>query len=459
MKNEIDMLHGPLFMKIIMFTLPLAASSILQQLFNSVDVAVVGRFASSQALAAVGSNAPVISLLINLFMGVSMGANIIISNHIGQNDRRSIRDAISTVGLVAIVSGLLMMVVGILVARPILTMMDTPADVLDMAVTYLRIFFLGIPFFMIFDFGSAILRSMGDTRRPLYILVAAGIVNTILNLVFVIIFHMGVAGVAIATSIANAMSAALIIYLLLHEKEPYRLRPKKLYIEWKELKRMLQIGVPAGLQGMVFSISNVLLQASINGYGSDAIAGSAAAVNFEYYCYFIIGAFNGAAISFTGQNYGARLNHRVKRIFAICLFMGFIGCAALNWFFIWQEDFFLRLFTDSPAVIAFGKTRMHIALAWQSIAAFYEISGSVLRGMGKSMEPTLITMFGTCLLRIVWIYTIMPDWRGFDHLITVYPVSWMITAVMMLGLYFWRTRKLLAQNARQALIAKNVRKT
>lgn len=447
MKNEIDMLHGPLFMKMIMFTLPLAASSILQQLFNSVDVAVMGRFASSQALAAVGSNAPVISLLINLFMGVSMGANVIISNHIGQNDRQSIRDAISTVGLVAIVSGLLMMVVGILVARPILTMMDTPADVLDMAVTYLRIFFLGIPFFMIFDFGSAILRSMGDTRRPLYILVAAGIVNTFLNLVFVIIFHMGVAGVAIATSIANAVSAALIIYLLLHEKEPYRLRPKKFYIEWKELKRMLQIGVPAGLQGMVFSVSNVLLQASINGYGSDAIAGSAAAVNFEYYCYFIIGAFNGAAISFTGQNYGAGLNHRVKRIFAICLFMGFVGCAALNWFFIWQEDFFLRLFTDSPAVIAFGKTRMHIALAWQSIAAFYEISGSVLRGMGKSIEPTLITVFGTCLLRIVWIYTIMPGWRGFDHLITVYPVSWAITAVMMLGLYFWQTRHLLTEKA------------
>lgn len=442
------MLHGPLFMKIIMFTLPLAASSILQQLFNSVDVAVVGRFASSQALAAVGSNAPVISLLINLFMGVSMGANVIISNHIGQNDRKSIRDAISTVGLVSVISGLVMMVVGILVARPILTMMDTPADVLDMAITYLRIYFLGIPFFMIFDFGSAILRSMGDTRRPLYILVAAGIVNTILNLVFVIIFHMGVAGVAIATSIANAVSAALIIYLLLHEKEPYRLRPKKLYIEWKELKRMLQIGVPAGLQGMVFSISNVLLQASINGYGSDAIAGSAAALNFEYYCYFIIGAFNGAAISFTGQNYGAGLNHRVKRIFAICLFMGFVGCAALNWFFIWQEDFFLSLFTDSPAVIALGKTRMHIALAWQSIAAFYEISGSVLRGMGKSMEPTLITVFGTCLLRIAWIFIIMPGWRGFDHLLAVYPVSWMITAVMMLGLYFWRTRKLLIQNVR-----------
>lgn len=452
MKNEIDMLHGPLFMKIIMFTLPLAASSILQQLFNSVDVAVVGRFASSQALAAVGSNAPVISLLINLFLGVSMGANVIISNHIGLNDKRSIRDAISTVGLVAIVSGLLMMVVGVLVARPILTLMDTPTDVLDMAVTYLRIFFLGIPFFMIFDFGSAILRSMGDTRRPLYILVAAGIVNTVLNLIFVIIFHMGVAGVATATSIANAVSAFLIIYLLLHEKEPYRLRPKKLYIEWMELKRMLQIGVPAGLQGMVFSISNVLLQASINGYGSDAIAGSAAALNFEFYCYFIIGAFNGAAISFTGQNYGAGLNHRVRRIFLICLVMGLVGCAVLNWTFIWQEDFFLSLFTDSPAVVAFGKTRMHIALAFQWIAAVYEIFGSVMRGMGKSMEPTLITIFGTCLLRIAWIYAFMPGWRGFDHLVMVYPVSWTITAILMLALFFWRSRKLLRDSAKPASV-------
>lgn len=445
MKNEIDMLHGPLFMKIIMFTLPLAASSILQQLFNSVDVAVVGRFASSQALAAVGSNGPVISLLINLFMGVSMGANVIISNHIGQDDRQSIRDAISTVGLVAVVSGLAMMVVGVLVARPILTMMDTPADVLDMAVMYLRIYFLGIPFFMIFDFGSAILRSMGDTKRPLYILVVAGIVNTILNLIFVIVFHMSVAGVAIATSIANAVSAGLIIYLLLHEKEPYRLRPNKLYIKWKELKRMLQIGVPAGLQGMVFSISNVLLQASINGYGSDAIAGSAAALNFEYYCYFIIGAFNGAIISFTGQNYGAGHNDRVRRIFAICLGMGLLGCAMLNWFFIWQQDFFLGLFTDSPSVIAFGKMRMHIALALQWIAALYEIPGSALRGMGKSMEPTLITVFGTCLLRIAWIFAIMPNWHGFDHLLAVYPVSWIITAIMMLALYFWRTRSLLCK--------------
>ena len=435
------MLHGPLFMKIILFTLPLAASSILQQLFNSVDVAVVGRFASSQALAAVGSNTPVISLLINLFMGVSMGANVIISNHIGQNDKRSIRDAVGTVGITAVVSGLFLMILGVCVARPILTAMDTPADVLDMAVTYLRIYFLGIPFFMIFDFGSAILRSMGDTRRPLYVLVVAGIVNTVLNLVFVIIFHMGVAGVAIATSIANAVSAMLIIYLLMKEKEPFRLHPKRMRVEWRELKRMLYVGVPAGLQGMVFSFSNVIVQTSINSFGYGAIAGSAAALNFEFYSYFFIGAFNGAAISFIGQNYGAGKLDRVNRIFWICLMMGALTCALCNWGFTWQSDFFLSLFTNDPHVVDFGKIRMHNALVFQFIAASYEVSASAMRGMGKSIEPTLITIFGTCVLRMVWVFAVLPHCNDFQHLVWVYPLSWTITGVLMGILYWFNWRK------------------
>lgn len=316
------MLHGSLFVKILKFALPLAASSVLQQLFNSVDVAVVGRFASSQALAAVGSNGPVINLLINLFVGISMGANVIISNHIGQNDHQSIRKAISTVSLVSVFGGVFLLVLGLLAARPILEMMDTPSDVLDMAVLYLRIYFLGIPFFLIFNFGASVLRSMGDTRRPLYILLGAGIINTVLNLLFVICFHMGVAGVAIATGIANAVSAACIVLLLMHEKDPYRLNFKALKIDGSELKRILQIGVPAGIQSMVFSFSNVFLQSAINSYGSAAVAGSAAALNFEYYCYFLVVAFDGAAISFIGQNYGAGKNDRVKRVFWICLAIG-----------------------------------------------------------------------------------------------------------------------------------------
>ena len=440
-KNQVDMLHGPLFMKIVMFTLPLAASSILQQLFNSVDVAVVGRFASSQALAAVGSNTPVISLLINLFMGISMGANVIISNHIGQNDNNSIRKAVGTVGITAIVSGLFLMVLGVCVARPILTAMNTPADVLDMAVTYLRIYFLGIPFFMIFDFGAAILRSMGDTRRPLYILVVAGIVNTVLNLVFVIVFHMGVAGVAVSTSIANMVSAALIIYILMKEKEPFQLHPKDMHIDWSELKRMLYIGVPAGLQGMVFSISNVVVQTAINGYGYGAIAGSAAALNFEFYSYFFVSAFNGAAITFTGQNFGADKLDRVNRIFWICLGMGGLTCAMSNWLFAWQDEFFLGIFSTDPTVIEFGKIRMHTALVLQFIAVSYEIVGSVMRGMGKSIEPTIVTIIGTCVLRMAWVYAALPYFNDFRHLMLVYPLSWGITGVLMSTLYIHNWKK------------------
>ena len=440
-QKGMDMLHGPLLMKILYFSLPLAASSALQQLFNSVDVAVVGRFASSEALAAVGSNAPVISLLINLFLGVSMGANAVISNHIGQNNKASIRHAVDTVATVAIVSGILLLFVGVGLARPILTWMDTPANVLEMAVKYLRIYFLGIPFFVIFNFGSAILCSIGDTKRPLYILVIAGIVNTLLNLVFVIGMGMSVEGVAIATVVANMLSALLIVRLLLKEEEPYNLHLDHMKMDVKELKRMLQIGVPAGVQGMIFSISNVIIQSTINGYGSSAVAGSAAALNFESYCYFLVVAFNGAAISFIGQNYGAGQLDRVKRIFAICMGYAVLFCGGFNLLFTWQGETLLHIFSTDPEVIGYGLTRMHIVLAVQFIACSYEIAGSSLRGMGKSMTPTMLTILGTCLLRVVWVYVVCPQWHGFDVLMSVYPVSWVLTGTMVVTAYFRSIRK------------------
>lgn len=439
--NEIDMLHGPLLMKILVFSLPLAASSVLQQLFNSIDVAVVGHFASSQALAAVGSNGPVISLLINLFLGVSMGANVIISNHIGQNDEEGIQSAVSTAFTTAIVSGLILMCLGVAAAKPILTIMGTPDDVLPLAATYLRIYFLGIPFFLIFNFGAAILRSMGDTKRPLYILVIAGIINTLLNLFFVIALKMSVAGVAVATGIANMVSALLIIRLLCKEKAPFKLHLNKIGVAWSELRRMLIIGIPAGLQGMVFSFSNVLLQTAINGYGSDAIAGSAAALNFEYYCYFVISAFNGAAISFIGQNYGAGNKDRVRRIYWICLTLSVVCCGTLNELFVWQRHFFLSFFSNDPNVQTYGATRMGIVLAWQFIASSYEISASSLRGMGRSMLPTILTVFGTCLLRIVWVYVVCPIWHTYDVIMLVYPVSWCITGIMVCTAFYLFARK------------------
>lgn len=441
-KEKVDMLNGPLFMKILIFALPLAASSLLQQLFNSVDVAVVGRFASSKALAAVGSNAPVISLLINLLIGISMGANVVISNHLGQRDEQSIRHAISTVTLVAAISGLLLMCIGIGVARPILELMDTPPDVLDMAVLYLRIYFIGIPFFLIFNFGAAILRSVGDTRRPLYILVVAGIINTVLNLIFVIGLGMSVEGVAIATAVANAISAAWIIQLLRKEPGAIQLQFKHLRIYKKELKRMLQIGVPAGLQGMVFSISNVVVQSAINGYGAAAIAGSAAAVNFEYYCYYIIVACNGAAISFIGQNYGAQKYDRVRRIYRICLLMGLIGCFIANALFTWQNQFFLSFFTTDAEVIHYGAIRMEGVLLFQFIACSYEVTGSALRGMGESMLPTIMTVFGTCILRIIWVFAVLPHYTGFAHLLQVYPLSWILTGTMVIIAYNLKMRKI-----------------
>ena len=439
--NKIDMLHGPLLMRILLFSLPLAASSMLQQLFNSIDVAVVGHFVGSKALAAVGSNAPVISLLINLFVGISMGANAIISNHIGQNDEDRIRRSVGTVGVLALLSGFTLLVLGVSIARPILTWMDTPQEVLDMAVLYLRIYFLGMPFFMIFNFGSAILRSMGDTRRPLYILVVAGVVNTVLNLFFVLVLHMGVEGVAIATSIASAVSAAVMVWLLLREPEPFRLDWKTLRIDRRELSRILQIGVPAGLQGMVFSISNVLVQSTINGYGASAVAGSAAAQNFEYYCYFLITAFNGAAISFIGQNYGAGQMQRVKRIFFICMGLAVTLCFVLNELLVWQGDAVLNLFSTDAEVHRYGLMRMHIALSLQWMACSYEISGSALRGMGRSLMPTLYTIVGTCLLRVVWVFAVVPAWPGFDVLMSVYPISWVITGSMVLLSFFYVFRK------------------
>lgn len=443
-KKEIDMLHGPLLAKILVFAVPLALSSLMQQLFNSIDVAVVGHFANKEALAAVGSNAPVINLLINLFMGISMGATVIISNHIGQHDFKSIKEAISTAAYVSVASGIFLMFLGIMVARPILELIDTPESVLNLAVDYLRIYFCGMPFLMAFNFASAILRSIGDTKRPLYILIIAGIVNTIFNLIFVICFHMSVTGVAIATCIANMISAILIVRILTHEADPYRLVIKDMHIRWIELKRMLQIGIPAGVQGMIFSFSNVLMQSAINGYGAAAIAGSAASLNYESYCYFIVAAFNGAAISFIGQNYGAGNNSRVKRIYAQCLGMSFLMCFSMNLLITWQHDMCISVFSTDNGVMEYGALRMIVVLATQWIACSYEISGAALRGMGKSVLPTLITIFGTCLLRIVWIFIVARHYHSYQVLMAAYPVSWTITGCMMCVALYLSFRKLAA---------------
>ena len=442
---KIDMLSGSLFKKILLFALPLVASGILQQSFNAVDVMVVGRFSSHQALAAVGSNGALINILINLFLGVSVGANVVISNYIGCKNEQGIRRCVSTVGVIALGSGVLLTIMGLTLSRPILELMNTPDDVIDLATTYLRIYFLGMPMMMVYNFGSAIMRSMGDTRRPFYALVVGGIVNTLINLLLVIVFDMSVAGVAIATVIANTVNASFITYWLLRESEPFTLIPGKMKLYGAETRKMLQIGMPAGLQGMVFSIANIFIQSAINRYGSNAIAGSSAALNYEIYCYFIMVAFNQATMAFVSQNYGAGNYDRCRRAMWMCMAMSVVGVGAANLIITLNAPIFLGFFSSDPEVIHYGVIRLEYVLLLQFIASSYEISGSALRALGYSMTPMVMTVFGTCVLRLIWIHTVCADSNNFGLLLSIYPITWVITGTGVLTAYFIITRRLFAK--------------
>lgn len=445
MSSHIDMLHGPTLGKLLLFALPLIASGVLQQSFNSADIAVAGRWAGSEALAAVGSNGPVISLIVNLFVGISVGANVVIARLIGQGDKERVRRAVSTSAAVALAGGLLLLVTGVAVARPILEWLDTPPEVLGLAVEYLRIYSLGFPFMMIYNFGAAILRSFGDTRRPFYILVASGIVNVALNLLLVIGFGMGVAGVAVATVVSNAVSAGIITVLLMREPEPGRLDLRSMRPDRRALARILQIGVPAGVQGMVFSISNVFILGAINSLGAKVLAGSAAALNYECYSYFVISAIAQTAVAFVSQNYGAGYYDRCRRIFMQCMMLSLAGSAILNIGFCLDKPFFAGIFTADPEVLVYAGQRMQYVLLVQFIASSYEIAGAAMRGLGYSMTPTVLTIFGTCVLRIVWLHTVCADNITFRRVMLVYPVSWAITGVAVLAAYFIVARRAFAR--------------
>ena len=445
-KAGMDMTQGTIWNKILLFALPLAASSMLQQLFNSVDTAVVGRFASSEALAAVGSNGSLISLMINLFIGISLGANVVIAKYIGQKSEENVQAAVHTAIVVALISGVFVMIFGQLIAKPVLTLMGTPDDVIDLAVQYLRIYLLGMPFIMLYDFGSSILRSIGDSKRPLYSLIAAGIINTGLNLLLVIVFQMSVAGVAIATVISNLTSASIVMYILMHETSVIRIDRKQLKIVPKELKKILVIGIPAGLQGMMFSIANVCIQSAINSFGSDAIAGSAAALNYEFFAYFVVNAFAQATVTFTSQNFGAKKYDRCKKIYRITMTLAVAVTIIMCGCFLLWKGFFIGIFTSEPKVAHYASVRMMRLLSFYFLIPTYEIAGSTLRGMGYSMTPAVITVFGTCVFRLAWIYTVCRKFKGFEVLMNVYPVSWVITGSLVLLSYYVIRRKVFNNN-------------
>lgn len=429
--NHIDMLNGSLFDKLLVFALPLALSSVLQQLFNAVDMAVVGKFASSQAMAAVGSNAAVVNLMINLFIGIAVGVNVVIANYIGRKEDKRIKKTVHTVIIFAVFMGVLLLILGQIIARPLLTVMNTPDDTIGLAILYLRIYFLGIPFILFYNFGAAILTSTGDTKRPLYCLIFSGIINTLLNLLLVIVFHMSVAGVAIATVISNIISAGMVLRFLKQEAEPFRFALAELHIDKTELGNVLRAGVPVGLQSMVFSITGIFIQTSLNGFGSEAVAGAAAALNFESFTYFFISAFSNAAVTFTSQNYGAKKIARCKKIYKESLIACIAICALMGILFVVGRRFLIGLFTSDPLVMKYAYIRMMRVLPFEWAACLFGIGGAFLRGIGYNITPTVLTILGSSGFQLLWVLTVCRYYTSYEVLSSVYPVSWVLTGIVV----------------------------
>lgn len=429
------MLSGSLFDKILIFALPFAFTGILQQIFNSADIAVIGRWRGNASLAAVSSNAPIINIIVNLFVGLSTGANVVVANFIGQDRRDRIETAVHTSITLALISGVFLAAAGPLLSRTILRAINTPVNVLPLATRYLSIYFLAMPAMMIYNFGSAILRAKGDSRRPLYALLLAGILNVALNLLFVVCFGMDVEGVAIPTVISNCVSAALIIVFLLREEEPLRLRPRRLGLDKATVFRIAQIGIPAGLQGMVFSVSNLCIQGAINSFGADAMAGSGSAQNFEYFSYFLVSAFTQAATTFTSQNFGAHNTDRCRRIFRLSMLLGLSSAGALCGIFVLFRHSLIRIYTTDDAAIYYAMIRIVIVESFEFLTGSYEIPAGALRAMGHSLLPTILILFGSCILRIVWLLTVYRLNPTFEMVMVCYPISWMITGPAVITAY------------------------
>lgn len=432
---EMDMCHGPLFHKILVFALPLMLSNVLQLLFNAADTIVVGRFAGSTALAAVGSTGSLINLLINLFVGFSIGSNVLVARFYGAKSDQEVEETVHTAIMLSLISGVVLLVVGVTLTRQILVWMGSPEDVIDQSSLYLKIYFLGMPVNLLYNFGSSILRAIGDTKRPLFYLSAAGVINVILNLFFVIVLHMGVAGVALATIISQAISAGLIVRCLMRMEGCCHLDIHKLRIVKNKAVRIAKIGLPAGLQGVVFSLSNVLIQSSINSFGSIAMAGNTAAMNIENFIYIAMNTFHQTAMNFSSQNFGAGEQKRIHRVVFICLGL-VIGVGLVMGFAAYLGgNFLLSIYSSDGEVITYGLNRMRIICTTYFICGIMDTMVGALRGVGYSFVPMVVSLLGACGLRIVWICTVFQWSRELNTLYISYPVSWLITACVHIICY------------------------
>lgn len=440
---EIDMCNGPILSRVLIFAFPLMISTLLQLLFNAVDMIVVGRFSGSDALAAVGATGSLINFLVCIFMGVSVGTNVLVARYYGAHDIKNLSETVHTSVAISLIFGVFLAFLGLFVAPWMLVMMGTPSDVLDQAILYTRIYFVGMPVNILYNFGSAIMRAVGDTKRPLYFLTAAGVTNVVLNLIMVIVFHMGVAGVAIATVVSQALSAVLVLVCLMRSDSSYRVSLNLIRVHKDKFFEILRIGLPAGLQSAMFSISNVLIQSSINSFGSAAIAGNVASSNIEGMTITTFtGAIYQANISFTSQNVGARKFGRLNKITVNCLAIGIIGSFLLGIMTLMLGKPLLGLYSSDAEVISFGMRRMTIMALTHFLAMLMDCMVGSLRGIGYSIQPMIVSVVGVCGIRMVWIFTVFASFRTPEILYMSYPITWGLTGLVHLGFYIFLRRKL-----------------
>lgn len=425
------MTEGSIVKKLLQFSVPLIFSSLLQILFNTADVIVVGRFAGDNSLGAVGSTGSLINLMVNLFVGLSVGTTVVAANFFGAGKKSELKETVHTAILLSLISGIILTIFGVIGAKQILQWMQSPKEILDLATKYLQIYFGGIISTMIYNFGSALLRAKGDTKRPLYILFFAGIINVILNLIFVILFKMDVVGVALATVISQTISAFLVVRCLLKETEEFKLDLKQLKINPQILIRIIKIGVPAGLQGIIFSLSNVIIQSSINSFGAIVIAGNSAALNIENFIFTGMNGFSQGTLTFISQNFGAKKYNRINKTIIIALFCVFlVGFVFGNLTVIFGRKL-LSFFTTSPEVIESGISRLKIICTTYALCGMMDVMGNAIRGIGHSVLPMIITLLGACGIRLLWISTIflIPKFHSCNTILVSYPISWTATFI------------------------------
>lgn len=452
-KQKLDMLNGSIWNKLPVFALPIAATGILEQLFNASDIAIVGNFAQTDktvAVAAVGANSPIIGLILNLFIGIALGANVVIANAIGRDDKQTVQKAVHTSMVVSVIGGVLVAIIGELIAEPLLTVLNVPDDVLELALLYLRIYFLGMPVILLYNFEAAIFRSIGETKMPLIALTLSGILNVLLNLFFVIVLKMSVNGVATATVLANIVSAGILYIKLVKSDKYIKVEFKKLRIDGKVFAKIMQIGLPAGIQSAVFAVANIVIQGAINSLGTVVIAASSAAFNIEIIAYNVMNSFSQACTTFVGQNFGANKIDRCKKTLLLCLIEDAIASGTAILIVLITGKFLLSIFNNNPEVIEIGYTRLVIIFIAYIFSMLYEVMSGYLRGFGFSLVPAILTTIGVCVLRIIWINTVFPANRTFVTIMTAYPVSLATTAVLIfIALIIYRPSKRFANKGKE----------